>query len=50
MNLHRYQFLYLPIHRLTERISGPARWLLWAGQLVIVITLLSLALMRMNLI
>ncbi len=50
MNQHRYQFLYLPLHRLAERMSGTGRFLLWAGQALLLLALLSLALLRANVI
>ena len=50
MNQHRYQFMYLPLERLSERMSGRGQLLLMIGKVLIVTTLVVLTLIRTNVI
>lgn len=50
MNQHRYQFMYLPLERLTGRMSGRGQLLLTLGKILIVTILVVLTLIRTNVI
>jgi len=50
MNQHRYQFMYLPLQRLTERMSGRGQLLLLLGKALVITTLVVLTLLRTNVI
>ena len=49
MNLHRYHFIYQPLARLTRQLSSRGRYCLGAVKLLLFITLVSLTLVRCNL-
>lgn len=50
MNQHRYQFMYLPLQRLAERMSGRGQLLLFLGKVLLATVLVALAILRSNLI
>ena len=50
MNKHRYQFVYLPLQRQIERMSGRGQRLVLLGKALVITALVVLALVRINLI
>jgi len=50
MNQHRYQYLYLPLQRHIERMSGRGQLVVLLGKVLIISALVILALLRSNLI
>jgi len=46
MNDHRYRYVYLPLSRSADRLSGNGRVLLWIGKIIVALALLGLAIAR----